>query len=97
MTMKQRPQWTGLNGSVLDVWEGELAAAARPKLAHRLSAGGGDLLARFAECYRRLRKLPRRTRREIGRRVNVSLGGAALLLALGGGGQWHSLNCRRTF
>jgi hypothetical protein len=46
---------------------------------------GDALLPQFTAWYHRLRRLPRRTRRALQRRAALSLGGLALLFALGQG------------
>ena len=65
---------------VLALFQDELARiVAVPGLA----AAGPDVLPRFAGCYQRLARLPRRLRRQLQRRWRRSLAAIALLLALG--------------
>ncbi len=65
---------------VLTLFQEELArATAMPSL----SAAGPALWPRFAEYYQGLTRLPRRLRRALQRRWRRSLGGIALLCALG--------------
>lgn len=70
--------------SVLSAWRAQLAqAATNPDLRQRLSNCERELLPRFAAQYTRLQTLPRRVRRAMQRQWKRSLGGVALLLALG--------------
>ena len=65
---------------VLTLFQEELArAAAMPGLA----PAGPELWPRFAGYYQGLARLPRRLRRALQRRWRRSLGGIALLCALG--------------
>ena len=66
----------------------DLGAAFRHELAQAaaksgLAAGGPALWPRFAGYYQGLARLPRRMRRALQRQWRRSLGGLALLLALG--------------
>lgn len=63
----------------LAAFQEELARAAMPALA----AAGPALWPRFAAYYQGLARLPRRLRRALQRRWRRSLGGIALLCALG--------------
>ena len=65
---------------VLALFQDELARIAA---ISGLAAAGPDLLPRFAGCYQRLTRLPRRLRRQLQRRWRRSLAAIALLLALG--------------
>jgi hypothetical protein len=72
--------------TVLDAWREQVTMAAQaPWLARELVRRGDALLPQFASWYTYLRRLPRRTRRALQRRVALSLGGIALLFALGQG------------
>ena len=65
---------------VLAVFREELARAGEMP---RLSGAGPALWPRFAEYYHGLARMPRRVRRALQRQWRRSLGGLALLLALG--------------
>ena len=72
--------------TLLEVWREQVATAAEtPWLIRALAQRGDALIPQFAACYTRLRRLPRRTRRALQRRAALSLGGLALLFALGHG------------
>ncbi|WP_374687224.1 choice-of-anchor Q domain-containing protein [Promineifilum sp.] len=59
-------------------------AAARGWLASLLLRRGGEFFPRFAAYYRRMAALPRPWRRQLRRKLAVTVSGAALLLALAG-------------
>ena len=68
---------------VLAAWREQLAEAAEnPWLAGVLLEHGERILRRFVHFYQQLRALSRRAQRHIQRRLTLSLGAAALLLAL---------------
>ena len=80
------PQNKPHDASVLEAWCEQVAAASEtPWLARELVQRGDALLPQFASWYTRLRRLPRRIRRTLQRRAALSLGGVALLFALGQG------------
>jgi hypothetical protein len=65
-------------------WYAQIAEASKtPGLAQHLVRRTGELFPRFSSYYERLRALPRRLRRALGRKL--SLAGIAMLLALCGG------------
>ena len=68
------------NPQVLGFFQQELARSAAPP---GLAAAGPALWPRFAGYYQGLTRLPRRLRRALQRRWRRSLGGIALLCALG--------------
>ncbi|MBI3248699.1 MAG: thrombospondin type 3 repeat-containing protein [Deltaproteobacteria bacterium] len=72
--------------SLLGAWHAQVAVTAKhsPWLVREMLRRKQELLPKFAECYRRLRALPRSTRRLLQRKWACSLAGAALLLAVGG-------------
>lgn len=70
--------------NILSAWRAQLAKAAEnPDLNRRLLHTERELLPRFASQYTKLMALPRRVRRTMQRQWKQSLGGVALLLALG--------------
>ncbi len=70
---------------VLAAWQTQLEQAKeKPWLAAILLRQGERLFRRFAWFYRRLRALPRKTRRAWRKKLATTLAGAALLLALAG-------------
>jgi len=67
------------------VWEELVTHVTKtPWLVRSLLGQGTAMAARVTTQYLRLRRLPRRVRRALGRRGALSLAGAALLLALAG-------------
>ncbi len=65
------------------MWRTQMAAAAQtPWLASLLLKRGQQLWARFIYFYRRLATLPRHRRRALARKLQLTLAGAALALAL---------------
>jgi hypothetical protein len=84
--MTRQPQRVLPDTTVLDAWQEQVSAATKtPWLARELVQRGDALLPQFAAWYHRLRRLPRHTRRALQRRAALSLGGIALLFALGQG------------
>ena len=70
---------------VVEAWREQLAGAVRnPWLAKMLLRHGERILGRFIAFYERLRALPSRTRHTLRRKLALSVGAAALLLALSG-------------
>ena len=59
-------------------------SAVSPWMASILMRRGGSALQRFALTYHQLAAMPRRWRRQLRRKAAVSLGSAALVLALAG-------------
>lgn len=70
--------------SQLNSGNGGNSAADRGWLAGLLLRRGGEWLPRFALYYRQLARRPRGWRRTLRRKLAVTVGGAALLLALAG-------------
>src|SRR4029450_7299465 len=72
-----------LDSTVVRAWYAQLADASKtPGLVQHLVRRTGELLPRFAAYYDRLRALPRRLRRALGRCRGLSLARGALLLPL---------------
>lgn len=73
------------NDPIFAAWKAQLAQAAKkPWLASLLLQHGQLIFRRFAQYYRLLRILPRRTRRRFLKGAAGTLGSLALLLALSG-------------
>ena len=68
--------------------ERDYASGVSPWLASLMLRRGGSTLPRFAFYYQRLSGLSRGWRRRLRRKLAVTVTGAALLLALGGGAAW---------
>src|SRR5687767_13277898 len=69
--------------AVLSAWEQELKAARDPYAMQQCLAQAPEVLPRFAEHYLKLKTFRRGVRRRLQRQCQRSLGGIALLLALG--------------
>jgi hypothetical protein len=71
------------SNSIVIAWREQLAQAAQdPWLAELMLKYGERILRRFIHFYEELRALPRRLRRYVRHRLALSLGAAAMLLAL---------------
>jgi hypothetical protein len=81
-TMRQAPTRT-FDQALVSAWHDELKATRNPSIKHQCLQQQGELLPRFAMHYQELKALPRRLRRSLQRQWKRSLGGLALLLALG--------------
>ncbi len=82
--MIRLPKRVTQDGTVLEAWREQVTAATEtPWLAQELVRRGDALLPQFTSWYTYLRRLPRRTRRALQRQAALSLGGMALLFALG--------------
>jgi hypothetical protein len=83
MNEQQKSLQYSNEAGVVAAWREQLAEAAEnPWLASVLLRRGERMLRRFVHFYQQLRSLSRRARRYIQRRLALSLGAAALLLAL---------------
>jgi parallel beta-helix repeat protein len=83
MNEQQKKLQYSYESEVVAAWREQLAwAAENPWLAGVLLEHGERILHRFVHFYQQLRALSRRARRYIQRKLALSLGAAALLLAL---------------
>lgn len=90
MTERRRMQEEGHETAIVAAWREQLAEAAEnPWLADLLLRYGDRILGRFIAFYQRLRRLSHKTLWRMRRKLGLSLGSAALLLAVSG--SWTSV------